>query len=197
MRCRQLSKILEMYTEQTSSKISLIDIVPENIDSQDCFDLWHESAKPYFDTIPEEQPQIFSGYVKSALLDNLVIIKCAFSPQAFHRSHKHLRQDQCNCYVLELYLNGTGVGEIGEHPIAMHPYGVYLLDYAKYLKTRSTSPFAEVISIIIPRHLIKTTLQREQEAIYWSTNTVKGQILIKNILYLWNDLPNIAVLNDV
>ena len=187
-----LKCLVKMPSEQTALNISLIDIVPENIGGQDCFELWHESAKPYFDTIPVAQPQLFSGYVKAALLDNLVFIKCAFSQQAFHRSHKHLRQDPCDYYVLELYLNGAGGGEIGDRSITMRPDGVYLLDYAKRLKTRSTSPFAEVISVVIPRHLIKTTLRREQAAIYWSTNTAKGQILIKNILSLWNDLPNIT-----
>jgi AraC-like DNA-binding protein len=138
------------------------------------FDVWHETARPLFDTAAVGDPHAFRGGAMVARLGDLVLTDVHFTPQCFTRTHRHIAQS--DHFQIQLYTHGGVLGSRGNLPFRLAPDRIGLCHGGRPHHAIATQSSA-VLGVSVPWDRVDAACLAGQPTLTWPTNSAAGQVL--------------------
>lgn len=128
--------------------------IAEHTDPEQRFRLWKAYIEPFFDvTMPGSGlSSCFHAQIDVALVDQLIVGRCAASAQVFERSHLKACEDAHDHLLLQIFQHGSTEADCGRRRLAAGPGDVWILDMAEDLNA-TNSAFANH-TLVLPRSLL-------------------------------------------
>ncbi len=118
------------------------------------FDYWRFATRPMYEAFPvdAEPPSRMEGTIRSSVLGNLLIGSTSFSKHHGVRSPQWIRRNDFDQYYLQLVLNGSLSGDIGNRNVRLGIGDIYMADLTK--PKDMVGENGQVISVFIDRDII-------------------------------------------
>ena len=143
---------------QSLQKIETTSFTTDDVDRADRFAAWREGASVALDVEPHDRAgeQSFSAKMFSALLDDLVIIRCKIGAQKISRSADRIARDNIDHFELILFRSGCAEMDLGGTQVTVNPGQWLIVDYREPLAGNLTD--YETLNIFIPRRRLEPLL---------------------------------------
>lgn len=182
--------------ELTSSAIDIIEFNSELLGPEQVFDYWREGLEPLFLSEMNEGHNAKNINQKLATIGSIIVAKGGFSSQSFIRDRKHLlRNDDSDHILVQWYTKGGCRGSNGERSFVQSAGHIVLLDLGSECYSSSVSSYSEVISIVLPRELLREFWGPigNLSGISLPVNSAKGLLLKSFMLSLCEELHRIKM----
>ncbi len=157
-----------------------------SIPAEHQFDVFHDTTAPLFDTrLLAGGAPIHAG-ATDYLVDDLVVSRLQYGPQAFRRTRRHTAVAG-DCVAVQLYYQGGLRGRIGDDcTLEIDPRHVAIVDLAHPFTCWSDD--SDVIWVTIPRARLGTAMPSGRVGIVkYHQQSPRGRILTAAVEHLWGD----------
>lgn len=166
----------------------------DDLPSGERFDAWRELISPVFDLelLDQKAPRACAADVDVVHLGELLIsrIRLGGIGQRGVRAARKIRRDSLDHYVVEVYTDGSCVGEVGSGAFDLAVGGVGILDLGQPLAVQST--FSESVTITIPRALLDRRLPDAARLHGTVLRDGIGSLLGEYVRSLYSHLPYLS-----
>lgn len=150
-------------------------------------DCWREMTRPVFDIgVPDENHVgVIEGELSSRSSGELLIGRTSFSAQSFVRSRQKIQTTRLDGYVIQLLVEGSMRGNVGDNCVQVRCGDIYILDLGRVCENH-TSAGARLTMMIERGRLERIVGKADLHGMIFRREQPINRLLTDFLTELWN-----------